>query len=83
MQLIFPKRSPVSLIKRTEKALKMLDSGAARYRKSNRFGYRTLDIGHCERLVALGDVIHVFNRHSEYEKFINNPAYQSTSKQAA
>lgn len=76
MKLIFPKKAPESLIKRTEKALKMLEIGAAKYRKSNQYGYRTLDIGNCERLVIIGSIIHVFNRHSEYERFINNPVHQ-------
>ena len=69
--IIYPKNAPKSLINKTEKALRMLKSKAVSFRKSSRYGYKTLALGHCERLVKVGECFHVFNQHSDYEKFIN------------
>lgn len=71
MKIIYPKNAPLSLQKRTEKALRMLREGATNFRISSRFGYQTLALGHCERLVKIGETMHIFNKHSDYEKFIN------------
>ncbi|BBM67936.1 hypothetical protein VA249_45820 (plasmid) [Vibrio alfacsensis] len=71
MKIIYPKKAPSTLIKRTEKAIRMLQNGAANFRTSTRFGYQTLALGHCERMVKIGDTLHIFNRHSDYERFIN------------
>ncbi|EOX3447447.1 hypothetical protein [Vibrio cholerae] len=71
MQIIYPKNASVTLKKKTEKALMMVQKGASFFRTSNRNGYQTLVVGHCERLVKVGDLIRVFSKHSDYEKFIN------------
>ncbi|WPC72684.1 hypothetical protein [Vibrio porteresiae] len=69
----YPKKAPLSLVKKTLKALNKIGTGAARFRVTNRYGYQTLSLGGADRLVKLGDTIVVFNRHSDYETFIDNP----------
>ncbi|EKF9136193.1 TPA: hypothetical protein ACMDSD_003335 [Vibrio cholerae] len=76
MKVIFPKKASISLVKRTHKVLKMLEIGATSFRKTNKYEYKTLAIGNSERLVAVDNVIHVFNRHSDYERFIDNSAHR-------
>ncbi|EGR4422221.1 hypothetical protein DDN26_18430 [Vibrio cholerae] len=71
MKIKLPKKAPLSLIKRVDKAKKQIQTGTALLRRSHRFGYMTMALGHCERAVLLNDVLHVFNKHSDYEKFIN------------
>ncbi|NAX35489.1 hypothetical protein CAG54_11045 [Vibrio sp. V27_P1S3P104] len=73
MKLIYPKNAPQSLYKKAEKALHLIQANAAAYRSSTRYGYKTLALGRCERLVKVGDILYVFNKHSEYERFINQP----------
>lgn len=75
LQINLPKKAPSSLVKRVEKAVKQINNGTAVIRKSNRFGYRTLTLGHCERAVLIENTLHIFNKHSNYEKFINNAAH--------
>lgn len=71
MNIIYPKNAPEKLRKKTEKALRMLSEGAVRFRVSSRYGYKTLSLGKYERLVKTGESIHIFSKHSDYEKFIN------------
>lgn len=71
MKVIFPKNAPRTLVKRVDKALEKIANGTASFRKSQRNGYRTLPLGKYERAVLVEDAIHVFNKHSDYEKFIN------------
>ena len=70
----YPKKAPQSLIKKTQKAVDRIESGLAQFRTTNRYGYRTLSLGGANRLVLIGENIIVFNRHSDYETFIDNPA---------
>lgn len=71
MVIKFPKKAPLHLKKRVDKAVKKIETGTARFRKTERYGYQTLSLGNYERLVKMGNILHVFNQHSEYEKFIN------------
>ncbi len=74
MNIIYPKNATETLRKKTKKALGMVEAGAVFFRKSARYGYQTLSLGHCERLVVVGDNVRVFSKHSDYEKFINTPS---------
>jgi hypothetical protein len=71
MKINLPKKAPMSLKKRADKVRKQIMEGTAKLRKTTRFGYQTIAIGHCERAVVVGDTLHIFNKHSEYERFIN------------
>ncbi|NGZ66595.1 hypothetical protein G6Z92_06295 [Vibrio aestuarianus subsp. cardii] len=71
MLVKLPKKAPQSLIKRVDKLKDKIASGKAIIRKSERYGYSTLVLGKCERAVLFQNTIHVFNRHSDYEKWIN------------
>jgi hypothetical protein len=74
-EIKYPKKAPESLIKKTMRAVAKIEAGMARFRISNRNGYRTLSLGGPDRLVMLQDTIVVFNRHKDYETFINNSAH--------
>ncbi|ELA9367449.1 hypothetical protein QUN99_003339 [Vibrio parahaemolyticus] len=73
MLIKLPKKAPQSLIKRVDKLKSKLAAGTAIIRKTERYGYHTLVLGKYERAVLFQDTIHIFNNHSEYEKFINIP----------
>lgn len=71
-QITYPKKVPNSLLKKTEKAIKRIVSGEARFRTTQRHGYKTLSLGGAERLVVVGKDVFVFSGHKAYETFINN-----------
>lgn len=72
IKIVLPKKAPKSLLNRAESALKKVEAGVARLRKSEAFGYRTMELGRCERLVLVSDQLgYVFNNHKDYERFIN------------
>ncbi len=71
MIIKLPKNAPQHLKKRVNKAINKIESGTARFRKTERYGYHTLPLGNYERIVKMGDILHVFNQHREYERFIN------------
>lgn len=71
MQLALPKHSPDSLVQKAMKALDQIKQGTAQYRKTRKFGYRTVCLGNHERGVLIDDTLHVFHQHRMYEKFIN------------
>lgn len=73
MRVKLPKKASVQLIKRVEKLKDSISSGTIKFRSTQRYNYRTLAIGHCERVVLIGDILHVFSKHSDYERFINQP----------
>ena len=72
MEIQLPKKAPQSLLKRAEKARWQIANGTAKLRKSERYGYWTLAIGSCERGVLLEGTLYVFNKHRDYELFINS-----------
>lgn len=72
----YPKKAPVALLKKAKKAIKKISEGEANFRKTNAFGYLSMDLGDGKRLVMLSPssrIAHVFNGHREYEKFISRP----------
>ena len=71
MKVVYPKKASEKLIKKTRRALQAIQEGQARFRKTERHGYRTLALGRFERVVLIDDVLHVFAQHSNYEKFVN------------
>lgn len=72
IKIVLPKKAPKSLLNRAESAVKKIEAGVARLRKSEAFGYRTMELGRCERLVLVSEQLgYVFNTHKEYECFIN------------
>ncbi|MFA0356836.1 hypothetical protein AB4525_07955 [Vibrio breoganii] len=74
MDILLPKKASASLKKRAEKLLFKLDAGTIQLRKTERHGYTTAAIGRGERAVILNNVVHIFSKHSDYEKFINRAA---------
>jgi hypothetical protein len=73
MRVKLPKKASVQLIKRVEKLKESISNGTVKFRNTQRYSYRTLAIGYCERVVLVGDILHVFSKHSDYERFINQP----------
>lgn len=59
-------------LKRAEKVISQIITGSAKLRKTERFGYWTIALGHCERGVIVEDIMYVFNKHKDYESFINS-----------
>lgn len=72
MDIQLPKKAPTSLIKRAEKVKHKIIDGTAKLRKSERYGYWTIALGHCERAVLLDGTLFVFNTHRAYERFLNS-----------
>ena len=72
MNLILPKNASLRLIKKSKELLDKFTSGNVRIRKTEKYGYRTVAIGSCERAVLIGNRVHVFSKHSDYERFINS-----------
>ena len=71
MQIKLPKKASSQLIKRVEKLKANIQRGTVKFRITQRYSYKTAVIGHCERAVLLGDTLHIFEKHSEYDRFIN------------
>ena len=74
MLINYPKKSPNSLVKKAQKAIEKIKAGTANIRKTNAYGYLSMDMGDGKRLVILEPlamVAYAFNRHSDYEKFIS------------
>lgn len=71
LQIQLPKNATAILAGRAQKALAQIEAGTARIRKSERFGYKTLELGRCERAVIVEDTLIVFSKHRDYEKYIN------------
>lgn len=71
MDIKIPKKSPESLLKRVQKVANQIKDGTAKLRKTERYGYWTIALGHCERAVLIDTTLYIFNKHREYEKFIN------------
>lgn len=72
MEIRLPKKAPQSLLKRAKKARWQIANGTAKLRKSERYGYWTVTLGYCERAILLDDILFVFNKHRDYEKFLNS-----------
>lgn len=71
IKIVLPKKAPKSLLNRAESAVKKIEAGVARLRKTEAFGYRTMELGRCERLVLVSEQLgYVFNTHKDYERFI-------------
>lgn len=73
MKIKLPKRASAQLLKRVAKLQSDIDNGTVKFRSSQRYSYQTVAIGHCERGVLLDNTLHIFSKHSDYEKFINRP----------
>ncbi|MEZ8967624.1 hypothetical protein FCV82_02470 [Vibrio breoganii] len=74
MDIQLPKRATAELKKRADKLMAKIESGTIQLRKTERHGYRTAALGRGERAVIIENVVHVFSKHSDYEKFINRAA---------
>lgn len=71
MEVILPKRAPEKLKKRVNRVVEQIKAGQVIFRKTRKYGYKTLVIGDDERAVVIDGAIHFFHQHRQYEKFIN------------
>jgi hypothetical protein len=72
LKIKLPKNASQILANRAKKAVAQLEAGTAKIRKSERFGYKTLALGRCERAVINKDTFIVFSKHRDYEKSIQS-----------
>lgn len=74
MNIQLPKKSPASLIKQVNNAIKKAEAGHPQVKRTKLRGLLTLRVNHKIRVVLCGDNAHVFSDHDKYERFINQYA---------